>query len=199
MLDEPTIGLHQRDNDRLITTLHKLRDLGNTVIMVEHDEDCIRASDHLIDIGPGAGSHGGNLMAQGDLPAVLSQNKSVTIKYLTGEYQIIKPSVRRPVDPNKLCIELTGCNENNLRNVSAKIPLGGLIAITGVSGSGKSTLINQTFLPALKKRIYGSKGNIGAMKDMKGWQKVDKVIEIDQSPIGRTPRSNPATYTGVFR
>ena len=198
VLDEPTIGLHQRDNDRLITTLHKLRDLGNTVIMVEHDEDCIRASDHLIDIGPGAGSHGGNLMAQGDLPAVLSQRQSVTIKYLTGEYQIVKPSVRRPVDPNKLAIEMTGCNENNLKNVSVKIPLGGLIAITGVSGSGKSTLINQTFLPALKKRIYGSKAPIGAMKDMKGWNKVDKVIEIDQSPIGRTPRSNPATYTGVF-
>ena len=198
VLDEPTIGLHQRDNDRLITTLLKLRDLGNTVIMVEHDEDCIRAADHLIDIGPGAGSHGGNLMAQGDMPAVLKQNKSVTIKYLTGEYQIVKPSVRRPVDPAKECIELKGACENNLKDVSVKIPLNGLVCVTGVSGSGKSTLINQTFLPALKRKIYASKTRVGELKDIKGWNKVDKVIEIDQSPIGRTPRSNPATYTGVF-
>ncbi|HEX8324665.1 MAG TPA: excinuclease ABC subunit UvrA [Tepidisphaeraceae bacterium] len=198
VLDEPTIGLHQRDNDRLINTLLKLRDLGNTVIMVEHDEDCIRAADHLIDIGPGAGSHGGNLIAQGDMPAVLAQNKSVTIKYLTGEYQIVKPAVRRPVDPNKVCIELKGACENNLNNVDVKIPLNGLVCVTGVSGSGKSTLINQTFLPALKRKIYASKTRVGELKDIKGWNKVDKVIEIDQSPIGRTPRSNPATYTGVF-
>jgi excinuclease ABC subunit A len=193
VLDEPTIGLHQRDNDRLINTLLKLRDLGNTVIMVEHDEDCIRAADHLIDIGPGAGSHGGNLIAQGDMPAVLKQNKSVTVKYLTGEYQIVTPSVRRPVDPAKQCIELKGACENNLKNVDVKIPLGGLICVTGVSGSGKSTLINQTFLPALKRKIYASKARVGELKDIKGWNKVDKVIEIDQSPIGRTPRSNPAT------
>ena len=198
VLDEPTIGLHQRDNDRLIRTLLKLRDLGNTVIMVEHDEDCIRAADHLIDIGPGAGSHGGNLIAQGDMPAVLAQNKSTTIKYLTGEYQIMKPLVRRPVDPNKLCVELKGACENNLKNIDVRIPLGGMVCVTGVSGSGKSTLINQTFLPALKRKIYASKARVGQLKDIKGWNKVDKVIEIDQSPIGRTPRSNPATYTGVF-
>ncbi|HEY0008351.1 MAG TPA: excinuclease ABC subunit UvrA [Tepidisphaeraceae bacterium] len=198
VLDEPTIGLHQRDNDRLISTLLKLRDLGNTVIMVEHDEDCIRASDHLIDIGPGAGSHGGNLVAQGDLPAVLSQRQSVTIKYLTGELQINMPSTRRPVNPEKSCVEIKGCNENNLCDVDAKIPLGGLVCVTGVSGSGKSTLINQTFLPAMKRKIYASKVKVGEHKEIKGWNKVDKIIEIDQSPIGRTPRSNPATYTGVF-
>ncbi len=198
VLDEPTIGLHQRDNDRLITTLLKLRDLGNTVIMVEHDEDCIRASDHLIDIGPGAGSHGGNLVAQGDLPEVLAQRQSVTIKYLTGEYRIVTPHTRRPVDPNKEFVELKGCSENNLKNVDVRIPLGGLICVTGVSGSGKSTLINQTLLPAMKRKINASKVRVGAHKDIKNWNKVDKIIEIDQSPIGRTPRSNPATYTGVF-
>ncbi|GIW75089.1 MAG: UvrABC system protein A [Phycisphaerae bacterium] len=198
VLDEPTIGLHQRDNDRLIHTLLKLRDLGNTVIMVEHDEDCIRASDYLIDIGPGAGAHGGNVVAQGPMPEVLRQRQSVTIKYLTGEYQIFKPSTRRPIDPNKLCIELKGCSENNLKNIDVRIPLGGMVCVTGVSGSGKSTLINQTFLPAMKRKIYGSKGKVGAHKDLKGWKNVDKIIEIDQSPIGRTPRSNPATYTGVF-
>lgn len=198
VLDEPTIGLHQRDNDRLIHTLLKLRDLGNTVLMVEHDEDCIRAADHLIDIGPGAGAHGGHVVAQGAMPEVLSQRQSVTIKYLTGEYQIFKPETRRPIDPNKLCVELKGCAENNLKDVDVRIPLGGLVCVTGVSGSGKSTLINQTFLPAMKRKIYASKVRVGAHKDLKGWKNVDKIIEIDQSPIGRTPRSNPATYTGVF-
>ncbi|MBC7782724.1 MAG: excinuclease ABC subunit UvrA [Burkholderiales bacterium] len=198
VLDEPTIGLHQRDNDRLITTLLKLRDLGNTVIMVEHDEDCIRAADHLIDIGPGAGAHGGYVIAQGPMPEVLSQNKSITIKYLTGECQIVTPTTRRPVDPNRLCVELKGCSANNLTDVDVQIPLGGLVCVTGVSGSGKSTLINQTFLPAMKRKIYASKVKVGAHKAINGWNKVDKVIEIDQSPIGRTPRSNPATYTGVF-
>ncbi len=198
VLDEPTIGLHQRDNDRLINTLLKLRDLGNTVIMVEHDEDCIRAADHLIDIGPGAGSHGGHVVAEGPMPAVLKQRKSVTIKYLTGEYQIFKPLTRRPIDPNKLSVELKGCSENNLKDLDVRIPLGGMVCVTGVSGSGKSTLINQTFLPAMKRKIYASKVRVGAHKDLKGWKNVDKIIEIDQSPIGRTPRSNPATYTGVF-
>ncbi len=198
VLDEPTIGLHQRDNDRLITTLLKLRDLGNTVIMVEHDEDCIRAADHLIDIGPGAGSHGGYVVAEGPMPAVLKQRKSVTIKYLTGEYQIFKPETRRPLDPNKMSVDLKGCRENNLKNVDVRIPLGGMVCVTGVSGSGKSTLINQTFLPAMKRKIYASKVKVGAHDDIKGWKNVDKIIEIDQSPIGRTPRSNAATYTGVF-
>lgn len=198
VLDEPTIGLHQRDNTRLIRTLLRLRDIGNSVIMVEHDEDCIRAADHVIDIGPGAGVHGGTIIAQGDMPAVLEQTQSLTVKYITGELQIPVPSERRPVHPEKACIELKGCSENNLKDLSVKIPLGGLICVTGVSGSGKSTLVNQTLLPALKRKIYGSRVRAGAHKSISGLNKIDKVIEIDQSPIGRTPRSNPATYTGVF-
>jgi excinuclease ABC subunit A len=198
VLDEPTIGLHQRDNTRLIRTLLRLRDIGNSVIMVEHDEDCIRAADHLIDIGPGAGAHGGNVVAQGDMPAVLEQTQSTTIKYLIGENQILPPDTRRPVDPNKNCIEIKGCRENNLKNVDVRIPLGGIVCVTGVSGSGKSTLINQTLIPALKRKLYGSKIKAGTFKTLNGLKNVDKVIEIDQSPIGRTPRSNPATYTGVF-
>jgi len=198
VLDEPTIGLHQRDNARLIRTLLRLRDIGNSVIMVEHDEDCIRAADYLIDIGPGAGSHGGHVVAQGPVPQVFSQSQSTTIKYLTGEYAINTPHIRRPVDPDRTCIEIKGCRENNLKDIDVRIPLGGLICITGVSGSGKSTLINQTLLPALKRKIYGSKVKAGDFKQLNGISKIDKVIEIDQSPIGRTPRSNPATYTGVF-
>ena len=198
VLDEPTIGLHQRDNSRLIRTLKRLQTIGNTVIIVEHDEDCIRAADYLIDIGPGAGSHGGNVVCAGPMPRVLQHTDSITIKYLTGEYAIVPPPTRRPVNPERACIELKGCRENNLKNIDVRIPLGGLICITGVSGSGKSTLINQTLLPALKRKIYSSKVKVGAFKTINGWNKVDKVIEIDQSAIGRTPRSNPATYTGVF-
>jgi excinuclease ABC subunit A len=198
VLDEPTIGLHQRDNTRLINTLLKLRDLGNTVLMVEHDEDCIRAADHLIDIGPGAGSRGGQLIASGSLPGVLANRDSITMKYLSGEIAILPNEKRRPVDPDVACIELKGCSENNLKQVDVKIPLGGMICVTGVSGSGKSTLINQTLLPALKRKLLGSKVKAGAHKTISGTNKIDKVIEIDQSPIGRTPRSNPATYTGVF-
>jgi excinuclease ABC subunit A len=198
VLDEPTIGLHQRDNTRLIKTLLRLRDLGNTVLMVEHDEDCIRAADYLVDIGPGAGAHGGNVVATGPMPDVLRQNQSVTVKYITGELAIVTPCRRRPMDADKNCLELKGCRENNLKNVDVKIPLGGLVLVTGVSGSGKSTLINQTLLPALKRKIYGSKIKAGEHKQVGGTQRIDKVIEIDQSPIGRTPRSNPATYTGVF-
>jgi excinuclease ABC subunit A len=198
VLDEPTIGLHQRDNTRLIRTLLRLRDLGNTVLMVEHDEDCIRAADHLIDIGPGAGSHGGNLVAAGPMPAVLSQTQSVTIKYITGEMAIPVPHMRRPVDPDKACIEVKGCRGNNLKDVDVRIPLGGVVCVTGVSGSGKSTLVNQTLLPALKRKLYASKVKAAEYKTLNGVSRVDKVIEIDQSPIGRTPRSNPATYTGVF-
>jgi len=198
VLDEPTIGLHQRDNDRLINTLLKLRDLGNTVVMVEHDEDCIKAADYLIDIGPGAGAHGGYVIAHGYMPAVLADPNSRTIKYLTGEYEIGLPRHRRSVHPEKSSVELRGATENNLKNVNVKVPLGGLICVTGVSGSGKSTLINQTFLPAVKKKVMASKDKAGAFKTITGTSKIDKVIEIDQSPIGRTPRSNPATYTGVF-
>jgi excinuclease ABC subunit A len=206
VLDEPTIGLHQRDNTRLIRTLHRLRDIGNTVLMVEHDEDCIRKSDYLIDIGPGAGAHGGNVIVEGPVANLLGEpasaggavRDSITLKYLTGEYAISPPESRRPVNPNAACIELKGCRENNLKNIDVRIPLGGLICVTGVSGSGKSTLINQTLLPALKRSLYGSKVKAGAHKSIHGINKIDKVIEIDQSPIGRTPRSNPATYTGVF-
>jgi excinuclease ABC subunit A len=198
VLDEPTIGLHQRDNARLIRTLRKLQTIGNTVIIVEHDEDCIRTADYLIDIGPGAGKHGGYVVCAGPMPEVLQQNDSITVKYLTGEYAIVAPPSRRPVNPDRACIELKGCRENNLKNVDVRIPLGGFVCITGVSGSGKSTLINQTLLPALKRKLYASKEKAGDFKSINGWQKVDKVIEIDQSAIGRTPRSNPATYTGVF-
>jgi len=198
VLDEPTIGLHQRDNTRLVRTLRKLQTIGNTVIIVEHDEDCIRAADYLIDIGPGAGSHGGSVVAAGPMPKVLQHTDSITIKYLTGEYAIVPPPHRRPMEPDRACIELKGARENNLKNIDVRIPLGGFVCITGVSGSGKSTLINQTMLPALKRKIYGSKVKVGELKAINGWNKVDKVIEIDQSPIGRTPRSNPATYTGVF-
>ncbi len=197
VLDEPTIGLHQRDNTRLIRTLKRLQSIGNTVIIVEHDEDCIRAAEYLIDIGPGAGAHGGNVVAAGPIPEVFSQTDSVTIKYLIGEQAITPPPRRRPIDLDK-CLELKGCRENNLKNVDVKIPLGGLICITGVSGSGKSTLINQTLLPALKRKLYASKVKAGSHKSLNGVTKIDKVIEIDQSPIGRTPRSNSATYTGVF-
>ena len=198
VLDEPTIGLHQRDNTRLINTLLKLRDLGNTVLMVEHDEDCIRAADYLVDIGPGAGQHGGHVVSAGTLDEVTRENKSRTIKYLTGEYAILPNETRRPVDPNVSCIELKGCTENNLKNVDVKIPLGGVVVVTGVSGSGKSTLVNHTLLPALKRKLLGSRVKAGAHKVLNGATKIDKVIEIDQSAIGRTPRSNPATYTGVF-
>jgi excinuclease ABC subunit A len=210
VLDEPTIGLHQRDNRRLIRTLLRLRDIGNTVLMVEHDEDCIRASDHLIDIGPGAGAHGGHVVVQGLVGELLDKkgvekkgdrdgfSNSLTLRYLLGELEIAVPELRRAVDPERLCIEIKGCTENNLKNINVRIPLGGLICVTGVSGSGKSTLINQTLIPALKRKLYGSKVKAGAHKALSGTNKIDKVIEIDQSPIGRTPRSNPATYTGVF-
>ena len=198
VLDEPTIGLHQRDNTRLIRTLKRLQAIGNTVLMVEHDEDCIRAADYLIDIGPGAGSHGGNVVCEGPVPQVFTQKQSITIKYLTGDLAIVTPAVRRPLDLDKNCIEVKGCRENNLKNIDVCIPLGGLVCVTGVSGSGKSTLINQTLLPSLKRKLYGSKVKAGAHKALNGLNKIDKVIEIDQSAIGRTPRSNPATYTGVF-
>jgi excinuclease ABC subunit A len=210
VLDEPTIGLHQRDNERLIRTLLRLRDIGNTVLMVEHDEDCIRAADYMVDIGPGAGAHGGYVVAAGPLKELLNPSvrnaaltigdakNSSTIKYIKGELAITAPARRRPIDPDKNCIELKGCRENNLKNIDVRFPLGGVVLVTGVSGSGKSTLVNQTLLPALKRKLLGSKVKAGLHKQILGTNKIDKVIEIDQSPIGRTPRSNPATYTGVF-
>jgi len=198
VLDEPTIGLHQRDNNRLIHTLRRLTNLGNTVIIVEHDEECIRSADYMIDIGPGAGSHGGQVVCAGPVPAVFENRQSTTVKYLIGDCAILTPATRRRLDPDNNAIEIKGCRQNNLKDIDVRIPLGGLVCVTGVSGSGKSTLVNQTLLPALKRRIYSSRLKAGQHKQLVGIAKIDKVIEIDQSPIGRTPRSNAATYTGVF-
>lgn len=195
ILDEPSIGLHQRDNQRLITALQNLRDIGNSVLVVEHDKDIMMASDYLVDIGPRAGFHGGEIVAQGTPQEVLKSN-SETAKYLNGEKTIAVPAERRK--GNGKFIELTGVKGNNLRNVSVKFPLGKLIVVTGVSGSGKSTLINETLYPLLSKYCYNSKTNPLEYKAIKGLEHIDKVIEIDQSPIGRTPRSNPATYCGFF-
>ena len=197
VLDEPTIGLHQRDNDRLIKTLRHLCDIGNSVLVVEHDEDTIRAADWIVDVGPGAGSHGGRIIAEGPLPKILQSRDSITAKYLTGEYEIVLPSKRRQVNI-KECLEVVGARENNLKSINVKVPLGGLVCVTGVSGSGKSTLVNEIILKALKRKLYNSKEKPGEHTKLNGTQYIDKVIEIDQSPIGRTPRSNPATYTGVF-
>ncbi|CAN5294069.1 excinuclease ABC subunit UvrA [soil metagenome] len=195
ILDEPSIGLHQRDNQRLITALQNLRDIGNSVLVVEHDKDIMLASDYLVDIGPKAGTHGGEIVAMGTPQEVLL-SKSETSKYLSGEKSIEIPKERRK--GNGKFIELTGVKGNNLRNVSVKFPLGKLIVVTGVSGSGKSTLINETLYPLLNKYCYNSKANPLEYKSIKGLEQIDKVIEIDQSPIGRTPRSNPATYCGFF-
>jgi excinuclease ABC subunit A len=195
ILDEPSIGLHQRDNQRLIGALQNLRNIGNSVLVVEHDKDIMLASDYLIDIGPKAGIHGGEIVAMGTPQEVLS-SKSETAKYLSGEKSIAIPKERRK--GNGKFIELTGVKGNNLKNVSVKFPLGKLIVVTGVSGSGKSTLINETLYPLLNKYCYNSKANPLEYKAIKGIEQIDKVIEIDQSPIGRTPRSNPATYCGFF-
>ncbi len=197
VLDEPTIGLHQRDNERLIRTLVSLRNMGNTVLVVEHDEDTIRAADQIIDIGPAAGKHGGQVVAQGTLEDILASDESLTGKYLSGRMAIELPSKRRKMNMRN-ALELKGCREHNLKDLDVQFPLGGITCITGVSGSGKSTLINQTLMRVLKRRLYNSKDKPGEYDKILGLGKVDKVIEIDQSPIGRTPRSNPATYTGVF-
>lgn len=196
ILDEPSIGLHQRDNDKLLATLKKLRDLGNTLIVVEHDEDTMYAADQIIDIGPGAGVHGGNVIAQGTAEEIKQISDSITGQYLSGKKKILVPEKRRK--SNKKSIEIIGARENNLKNLSAKIPLGQFVCVTGVSGSGKSTLINEILYKSLAKEINGSNEKPGAHKEIKGIENIDKIINIDQSPIGRTPRSNPATYTGVF-
>ena len=196
VLDEPSIGLHQRDNDRLLATLKRLRDLGNTLIVVEHDEETIRSADYLVDIGPGAGLHGGEIVAQGSFEDLLSVGKSLTGQYLSGKRFIPTPNQRRQISSRKL--RLIDCDRNNLKNISVDFPLGRLIAVTGVSGSGKSTLINELLHPALNHGLGLKVPFPKGLGELRGIQAIDKVIVIDQSPIGRTPRSNPATYTGAF-
>lgn len=196
ILDEPSIGLHQRDNVRLIQTLEHMRNLGNTLIVVEHDEDTMLAADYIIDIGPGAGVHGGQILAQGTPEEIMQHDNSLTGLYLSGKKYIPLPAQRR--EPNGKWIEVKGAKENNLKNVSVKLPLGVFTCVTGVSGSGKSTLINEILLKSLMKEYYRSKAKPGQHKEIQGMEHLDKVVNIDQSPIGRTPRSNPATYTGVF-
>ena len=197
ILDEPSIGLHQRDNDKLLATLKKLRDLGNTLIVVEHDEDTMYAADQIIDIGPGAGEHGGKVMAQGTAEEIKQVKDSVTGQYLSGRKKIEVPKKRRKAIKNKV-IEVQGATENNLKNISVKFPLGVFTCVTGVSGSGKSTLVNEVLYKTVAKELNGSNEKPGKCKRVKGLDQIDKIINIDQSPIGRTPRSNPATYTGVF-
>ena len=197
ILDEPSIGLHQRDNDKLLATLKKLRDLGNSLIVVEHDEDTMYAADQIIDIGPGAGVHGGNVMAQGTAEEIKKVEKSITGKYLSGRAKIEVPKKRRKAVKSKV-IEVQGATQNNLQNISVKFPLGVFNCVTGVSGSGKSTLVNEVLYKAIAKELNGSNEKPGKCKGVKGLDNIDKIINIDQSPIGRTPRSNPATYTGVF-
>ena len=196
ILDEPSIGLHQRDNDNLLATLKRLRDLGNTVIVVEHDEDTMYAADMIIDIGPGAGVHGGNVIAQGTAEEIKNIPDSITGQYLSGRKRIAVPKKRRKAKP--VSITIKGAKENNLKNLDVKIPLGVFTCVTGVSGSGKSSLINEVLYKNLAKKLYGSSEKGGKCKEIVGIENIDKIINIDQSPIGRTPRSNPATYTGVF-
>ena len=196
ILDEPSIGLHQRDNDKLIATLKKLRDLGNSVIVVEHDTDTMYAADQVIDIGPGAGVHGGNVMAQGTAEEISKVKDSITGQYLSGRKQIKVPKHRRKLTGKYL--EIVKATEHNLKNISVKIPLGQFVCVTGVSGSGKSTLVNEVLFKNVNKILNKSNDRAGKCKEIKGIENIDKVINIDQSPIGRTPRSNPATYTGVF-
>ncbi|MDU4218410.1 MAG: excinuclease ABC subunit UvrA [Clostridium perfringens] len=196
ILDEPSIGLHQRDNDRLISTLKQLRDVGNTLIVVEHDEDTMREADYIVDIGPGAGEHGGKIVASGTLDEIMSNENSLTGKYLTGAKKVELPEERRKGNGNFITVK--GAKENNLKNVTAKFPLGTLTMVTGVSGSGKSTLVNEILYKGLNKIVNKAKDLPGKFKEITGYENIDKIIDIDQSPIGRTPRSNPATYTGTF-
>lgn len=197
VLDEPSIGLHQRDNDRLLVTLRRLRDLGNSVIVVEHDEDAIRAADYLVDMGPGAGEHGGEVLIAGTPAEVAASEKSVTGAYLSGRLGIAVPEVRREVNPERL-LRLSGVSGNNLKNVTLELPLGMLVCVTGVSGSGKSTLINDTLYKIAARDLNGAGEQPSPYREISGLDQLDKVINVDQSPIGRTPRSNPATYTGLF-
>ncbi len=196
VLDEPSIGLHQRDNRRLIDTLVRLRNLGNTLIVVEHDEDTIRTADHIVDIGPGAGEHGGNIIVSGTVKELLANKESITGAYLAGRRSIPVPAIRRTGNGKKLTVE--GASENNLRDVTAEFPLGCMVSVTGVSGSGKSSLVNHILSKALARHLYSAKDVPGRHTKITGLEHIDKAIHVDQSPIGRTPRSNPATYTGVF-
>jgi excinuclease ABC subunit A len=196
VLDEPSIGLHQRDNDRLIATLKRLRDLGNTVLVVEHDEDAIRAADHVIDMGPGAGVHGGEVIATGTPADIERHPDSLTGAYLSGRREIEVPAAR--VKPGLHWLRLGGASGNNLKHVDLELPVGLLVCVTGVSGSGKSTLINDTLAAAVARTLYGSAQVPAPFVSIEGLEHFDKIIEVDQSPIGRTPRSNPATYTGLF-
>ena len=196
ILDEPSIGLHQRDNDKLISTLKNLRDVGNTVIVVEHDEDTMKEADFIVDIGPRAGEHGGEIVAAGTLDEIMKNEKSITGQYLSGKKKIDIPAARRKGNGNKITVK--GAKENNLKNINVSIPLGTLTMVTGVSGSGKSTLVNEILFKGLNKIINKSKHSVGLHKEITGYESIDKIIDIDQSPIGRTPRSNPATYTGTF-
>ena len=196
VLDEPSIGLHQRDNDRLLNTLVRLRDLGNTLVVVEHDEDTIRAADHVVDIGPGAGVHGGHIVAEGSFEDLINSEASLTGAYLSGRRSIPTPAERRQSGTRSL--KLLDCNRNNLKNVSVEFPLGRLVSVTGVSGSGKSTLVNELLHPALENGLGMKVPFPQGLAELRGLKSIDKVIVIDQSPIGRTPRSNPATYTGAF-
>ena len=197
VLDEPSIGLHQRDNRRLIETLIRLRDLGNTLIVVEHDEDTIRVADWAVDIGPGAGEHGGHVVVSGPVSELLESEESITGAYLSGRRSIPMPALRRPrVKGREIVVH--NATEHNLQNVTVGFPLGQLIAVTGVSGSGKSTLVNSILYTALAKKIYNARDVPGRHRSITGAEEIDKIIHVDQSPIGRTPRSNPATYTGVY-
>jgi len=197
VLDEPTIGLHQRDNERLIGTLRHLSDIGNTVIVVEHDEDMIRAADHVVDLGPGPGVHGGRIVAQGTTEEIIASKESITGQYLSGRERIEMPGVRRPLTESK-AITIKGAAANNLKDIDAVFPVGGIICVTGVSGSGKSTLVNEILLKATRRHLNLGREKPGEHKRITGLNRIDRIIDVDQSPIGRTPRSNPATYTGFF-
>jgi excinuclease ABC subunit A len=197
ILDEPSIGLHQRDNLRLMGTLKHLRDLGNTVLVVEHDEEAIRAADEVLDIGPGAGVHGGEVVSQGTPAQIIADTKSLTGNYLSGRKKIALPTLRTPRDPKRL-IEVINASGNNLKNISAEFPIGLFTCVTGVSGSGKSTLVNDTLFTHANHALNGTVMDMAPCDEVTGLQQIDRIIEIDQSPIGRTPRSNPATYTGLF-